>query len=393
MDFPFEHLDYVDPAFDGDRFVISDSEVQLYSGMPESYGAKSQDTYTGMRHDYNQTFGNFNYIAAKDSATLFGNPSSTTLTPMLSNMSQASISSSIFSDNEEDAYMDRPNLQIPDTQDFLELFDDDDDDSYSSFSDTSSAPPEPSFEAEQLQMPEIIITDRGATSKETTRVPRRKISLSMHNSPQSDDYSQDGDADDDCGSDAEFTLSRPKVKRPKPRAVSMSAKNTSRTFPESVFTPECSYDCSVCGKVFSKPYNLRSHKKTHTNLRPFVCSLCGKTFARQHDRKRHEDLHSGEKRFQCTGSLSEDKQGSETAWGCGRRFARTDALRRHLQTESGKRCVQPYVEYVLGTNPTLASAAAAEDHLKPKLFPLDISSEMYSLVLDRIILTQSANMS
>jgi hypothetical protein len=70
-----------------------------------------------------------------------------------------------------------------------------------------------------------------------------------------------------------------------------------------------------------------------------VCSHCGKAFARQHDRKRHEGLHSGEKKFVCRGSL---KDGNN--WGCGRRFARADALGRHFRSEAGRVCIKPLMD-------------------------------------------------
>lgn len=99
------------------------------------------------------------------------------------------------------------------------------------------------------------------------------------------------------------------------------------------------FQCTLCPKRFTRAYNLRSHLRTHTDERPFVCTVCGKAFARQHDRKRHEGLHSGEKRFVCRGTL----QGG-MSWGCGRRFARADALGRHFRSEAGRVCIKPLLD-------------------------------------------------
>ncbi|KAK9476849.1 hypothetical protein V1514DRAFT_310554 [Lipomyces japonicus] len=100
------------------------------------------------------------------------------------------------------------------------------------------------------------------------------------------------------------------------------------------------YACHICPKKFTRAYNLRSHLRTHTDERPFVCSVCGKAFARQHDRKRHEGLHSGVKKFECRGELAEGKE----MWGCGRKFARADALGRHFRSEAGRECIRPLIE-------------------------------------------------
>lgn len=99
------------------------------------------------------------------------------------------------------------------------------------------------------------------------------------------------------------------------------------------------FQCHLCPKKFTRAYNLRSHLRTHTDERPFVCTVCGKAFARQHDRKRHEGLHSGEKKFVCRGELSQGGQ-----WGCGRRFARADALGRHFRSEAGRICIKPLLD-------------------------------------------------
>ncbi|KAB5554658.1 hypothetical protein GE09DRAFT_135439 [Coniochaeta sp. 2T2.1] len=99
------------------------------------------------------------------------------------------------------------------------------------------------------------------------------------------------------------------------------------------------FQCDKCPKRFTRAYNLRSHLRTHTNERPFKCTVCSKSFARQHDRKRHESLHSGEKKFVCKGELQGGVQ-----WGCGRRFARADALGRHFRSEAGRICIKPLLD-------------------------------------------------
>ncbi|CAK7903985.1 hypothetical protein CAAN1_13S03444 [[Candida] anglica] len=105
-------------------------------------------------------------------------------------------------------------------------------------------------------------------------------------------------------------------------------------------SPEQSFPCPQCDKVFQKPYNLKSHMRTHSDDKPYTCNHCDRRFARSHDKKRHEALHNGEKNFRCEGYL---KDGC-TKWGCGKKFARSDALSRHFRTETGWLCIKPLMD-------------------------------------------------
>ncbi|PGH27541.1 hypothetical protein AJ80_00782 [Polytolypa hystricis UAMH7299] len=129
------------------------------------------------------------------------------------------------------------------------------------------------------------------------------------------------------------------------------------------------FQCNLCPKRFTRAYNLRSHLRTHTDERPFVCTVCGKAFARQHDRKRHEGLHSGEKKFVCRGDLSRGGN-----WGCGRRFARADALGRHFRSEAGRVCIKPLLdEEALERERTfMGQQQQLAGHLQPVTQPMTI---------------------
>jgi len=119
------------------------------------------------------------------------------------------------------------------------------------------------------------------------------------------------------------------------------------------------FECTLCTKRFTRAYNLRSHLRTHTDERPFVCTVCGKAFARQHDRKRHEGLHSGEKKYVCGASGAQ----GEVTWGCGRKFARADALGRHFRSEAGRTCIKPLQE-----EEERKRQAAAVDQMNQEMF-------------------------
>lgn len=103
---------------------------------------------------------------------------------------------------------------------------------------------------------------------------------------------------------------------------------------------EVMFPCTQCGKVFQKLYNLKLHMRTHLREKPYACQVCSKTFARSHDMRRHQLLHEGKKNFKCEGFLKD----GVTKWGCGRLFARSDALARHFRTETGWMCIKPFMD-------------------------------------------------
>lgn len=80
------------------------------------------------------------------------------------------------------------------------------------------------------------------------------------------------------------------------------------------------YQCPQCGKVFHRPYALKSHYRSHSTEKPFACQYpgCQAAFQRKHDLRRHEKLHSGKKMYVCK--------------ICDKSFVRSDALTRHLKS-------------------------------------------------------------
>lgn len=59
------------------------------------------------------------------------------------------------------------------------------------------------------------------------------------------------------------------------------------------------HQCQICDKKFQYPRQLREHKVTHTNDRPYTCEVCCKSFTLPKYIAIHMQTHSGVKPYKC----------------------------------------------------------------------------------------------
>ncbi|KAF7286037.1 hypothetical protein GWI33_008340 [Rhynchophorus ferrugineus] len=84
--------------------------------------------------------------------------------------------------------------------------------------------------------------------------------------------------------------------------------------------------CDICGQSFKDTDNLKKHKISHTENRPFMCFQCGKAFKHKYVLTYHQRIHTGERPYSCG--------------YCGKSFRQWTPYKVHLRGHTGEK---PYV--------------------------------------------------
>merc|ERR1712012_67426 len=165
----------------------------------------------------------------------------------------------------------------------------------------------------------------------------------------------------------------PKSKSTSPK-LSLTKTINGATIPSSKTCNWIFENGQVCGKTFSKSYNLVVHMRMHEDIRPFACTLCDQTFRQKAHLQRHETTHGIQtKNFYRTPSSKRKKKRNPSEEGVNNelsknlqdRLARVNQNLNKAHREGGDSEGEEYMEdeeddmYVPNGNP--AKKAALRD--------------------------------
>ncbi|XP_053181481.1 zinc finger protein with KRAB and SCAN domains 8-like [Scomber japonicus] len=110
------------------------------------------------------------------------------------------------------------------------------------------------------------------------------------------------------------------------------------------------FKCNTCDKEFKLKISLIKHMKTHAGKRPYACKVCGRYFRFRLNRDQHTRSHIGTKLCDTCGEsfnnstdftthMKLHKRELHTCEYCGKKFALTSYLIKHLRVHTG---IRPY---------------------------------------------------
>ncbi|KAF7408791.1 hypothetical protein HZH66_003328 [Vespula vulgaris] len=117
------------------------------------------------------------------------------------------------------------------------------------------------------------------------------------------------------------------------------------------------YTCPTCNKKWRTSAELKTHIKSHSNIRPYMCEKCGQAYKHKHALEIHIGMHNGINPFQCSfckkcftqkGALMRHlpMHTGETPYQCelcGKRFVHHTSYNMHALSHTGKKSYQCHV--------------------------------------------------
>ncbi|XP_042277365.1 zinc finger protein 394-like isoform X3 [Thunnus maccoyii] len=152
--------------------------------------------------------------------------------------------------------------------------------------------------------------------------------------------------------------------------------------PEKTQSDEKPFKCKTCDKEFKQKITLNRHMKTHTGKLPYACRVCGRYFRFRLNRDQHTRSHIGTKICGTCGQTFNNSTDFTTHMKihirelhacefCGKKFALTSYLIKHLRVHTGKRpyeCLHCNKNFRIRSDLTLHSVfcrvAAARERAK-----------------------------